>query len=112
MEIALQSLLRQICENSYPSVAPHGTAPPFIAWQQVGGREVTTLAKKRVKRNALVQIAVWAPTPDAAGALLDQVDSGLRASTSLQASPSGARRMLHEPDTGLHGNMQDWSIWS
>lgn len=112
MEIELTALLRQICEDSYPSVAPEGTPSPFIVWQAVGGREVTTLRKKRARRNALVQISIWSEDVEVAIDLLDQVDAALRASTTLQASPSGARRMTHEPDTGLHGQMQDWSIWS
>lgn len=112
MEIELQTLLASVCPACYPVVAPPGVKAPYIAWQQVGGREVTTLDKKRVRRNALVQIAVWASTPDVSGALLDQIDALLRASTSLQATPSGARRMTHELDTGLYGHAQDWSIWS
>lgn len=112
MEIELTALLQQICEDSYPSVAPEGTPSPFIVWQAVGGREVTTLRKKRVRRNALVQISVWSEDVEVAIGLLDQVDAALRTSTTLQSSPSGARRMTYEPDTGLHGQMQDWSIWS
>lgn len=112
MEIHLVALLRQISDQSYPSVAPEGAKAPYIVWQAVGGREVTTIDKKRVRRNALVQFTVWAGTPAIAGALLDRVDAALRASTALQASPSGAKRMTHERDTGLHGQMQDWSIWS
>lgn len=112
MEAELSALLRQICDESYPSVVPEGTEAPYIVWQAVGGREVTALDKKRVRRNALVQIAIWSDDIEAAANLLDQVDAALRASGVLQASPSGARRMTHERDTGLHGQIQDWSIWS
>lgn len=112
MEIQLVALLRQVCEKSYPSVAPEGTKAPYIVWHAVGGRELTALDKKRIRRNALVQFTVWDQTPASAGGLLDQVDSALRASASLQASPSGARRMISDRDAGLFGQMQDWSIWS
>lgn len=112
MEAELSALLRQICDESYPSVAPEGTEAPYIVWQAVGGREVTTLDKKRVLRNALVQITTWSDDIEVAASLLDRVDAALRASASLQASPSGARRMTYERDTGLYGQMQDWSIWS
>ena len=112
MEIQLVALLRQICEKSYPSVAPEGTKAPYIVWHAVGGREVTTLRKKRVRRNALVQFTVWDQAPASAGSLLGQVDAALRASSELQASPSGARRMTHDREAGLYGQMQDWSIWS
>lgn len=112
MEAELSALLRQICDESYPSVAPEGTEAPYIVWQAVGGREVTTLNKKRVRRNSLVQITVWSDDIEVAVDLLDQVDAALRASASLQSSPSGAKRMIYERDTRLHGQMQDWSIWS
>lgn len=112
MEAELSALLRQICNESYPSVAPEGTEAPYIVWQAVGGRELTTLDKKRVRRNSLVQITVWSDDIEVAVDLLGQVDAALRASTFLQASPSGAKRMIYERGTGLHGQMQDWSIWS
>ncbi|WP_287917115.1 DUF3168 domain-containing protein [Comamonas sp.] len=111
MELALQALLSGICVNSYPTLAPSEAQAPYVVWQQVGGREVTALTKKRVKRNALVQISVWATTPDEATSVLAQIDAALRSSTAFQASPSGTKRMTYEHETSLYGEQQDWSIW-
>ena len=43
MEADLNTLLKAICPRTFPDVADIGTAPPFIAWQLLGGESVRAL---------------------------------------------------------------------
>ena len=43
MESDLHTLLKTICPRTFPDVADIGTAPPFIAWQLLGGESQRAL---------------------------------------------------------------------
>lgn len=112
METALQAALSALCPRTFPTFAPANAAPPYIVWQQVGGIDWSSTENTRLMRHALVQIGIWAPVLTAAGALRDSIESALRQHPTLVARPSGAHRMIYEPDTRLHGVQQDWDIWT
>lgn len=105
---ALQALVGGRC---YPDVAPSTAVLPRIVYQQVGGRSVTyTEGTVPDRENARMQIACWATTREAATTLARQAEAALMAA-SLQCEPLGARVSGHEPDTGLYGARQDFSLW-
>lgn len=112
METTLQTTLAAICPRTYPTVAPSTVTAPYVLWQQVGGVDMSYIENNRAMRHALVQISVWGPSPAAIGAIRDSIESALRQNATLIAKPSGAHRMLYEPDTKLHGLQQDWDIWT
>lgn len=112
MEATLQTTLATICARTYPTVAPETVTAPYVLWQQVGGVDWSSTENTRLMRHALVQISVWATSPAAAGVLRDSIETALRTHATLTAKPSGAHRMIYEPDTKLHGLQQDWDIWT
>ena len=112
MEATLQTTLAAICPRTYPTVAPDGVTSPYVLWQQVGGIDYSALENVRLMRHSLMQISVWGTSPAAIGAIRDSIESTLRQHATLIAKPSGAHRMLYEPETKLHGLQQDWDIWT
>jgi hypothetical protein len=95
----------------YPDVAPAGTDTPFIVYQQVGGEAINFLeAGMPGVRNARMQISCWAQSRLAASALARAAEEAIVAG-NLKAFAIGALTAVHEPDTGLYGTHQDFSIW-
>lgn len=102
-----------VSDRIYPDVAPEGSPLPRIVYQQVGG--VSTVYAEGAlptTENGRYQLACWAETRLQALALAQQVEEILVAHPVLQAEPIGARTAAHEPDNGLRGYRQDFSIWS
>lgn len=113
LEAELFALLTPLCPRVYPDVAPEPMpARPFVTYQQIGGQAINPLTNDiATKRNARMQINVWAGTRISASALAGQIEDALRVSTPFQASPIGAVTALYEPDIKLYGTQQDFSIW-
>jgi len=97
--------------RAYPDVPPPDVVAPYITWQQVGGQAVNYLdtATPVTRRNARVQVNVWAVRRSTASSLMAGAEDALKA--SVQAYALGAATSLHEPDLQLYGSMQDFSIW-
>lgn len=103
---ALSSL---VSGQVFPDVAPTGTAGPYMTWQQIGGRVINPVANEAPgKRNAVIQVNVWAATRLQAVNLALQAEDALR---GLGARPQAASISIYEQDTGLYGTIQDFSIW-
>ncbi len=113
LEADLYSALQALAGGRmYPDVAPENAARPYITYQQVGGQGVNFLdTAVPSKKNARVQINVWADTRLAAATLARSIEDTLRGAVTLQASVLGALTALHEADTGLYGTRQDFSVW-
>ena len=95
----------------YPDFAPEGAALPYIVYQQVGGVAVNYLESAMPdKRNARVQVAVWATTRSEANTLARSVESTLVTNTTLRAFVLGALVADFDEDVGLYGARQDFSI--
>lgn len=114
LEVDLNALLKTLCPRVYPDVGPEPLpARPYVTWQQVGGEVITFLDRTLpCKRNARMQINVWADTRLASNTLAMQIEDALRLSTAFQASPAGALVADHEPDLKLYGCRQDFTIFS
>lgn len=101
-----------VANRVYPDVAPAGTPTPFYTYQQVGGSAINFLdAAVPGKENARMQINSWAATRKEAKALALQAANALRVVASLQTTVLGAQVSVYEPDTGLRGSRQDFSMW-
>jgi hypothetical protein len=113
LEQALQAALAALCPRTYPDVAPEGTATPYIVWHQFGGQAPTyTEAALTNRRNAYVQVNVWADTKAVSAALSLQIEQALVAHTVLQVEPQNALQAEYDEETTLRGSMQDFSIWA
>ena len=95
----------------FADVARSGTTAPWVVYQQVGGKSVVSLDQKLAdKRNGLFQVTTWATTRSEATTKALQIEQAVMDSP-LQVVPQGSIRAVYEPDTGLYGAMQDFSIW-
>jgi len=98
---------------AHPLVAPEGSALPRFVFQQVGGQAVSFMDRALPKlQNGRFQIAAWAQTSVEASQLALAAETALRVATLFQATPLGAPVAVLDEDTGLHGRLQDFSIWS
>lgn len=112
-DTALFSTLRGLVNDRvYPDFAPEKMPTPYITYQQVGGEAVNFLTQEDpCKGNARMQVNVWAASRIDASSLALQVEQAMRANTSLQTTVLGAAVSTSEPDLGLRGMRQDFSIW-
>lgn len=115
METTLQALIVNRCPRVYQTVAPAGSVPdrPYVVWQQIGGkslRDVTNTALD--KRNALMQVAVWADSSKAARDLIQQLEEDLCTAAGLTAEPMGEHLAQFDEDTKYFGAVQRFSIYA
>ena len=116
-EADLRNILAAIVPRVYPDVAPQPLpAGPYVVYQQAGGRAINPLSVTHAAdlpdlRHARMQITVWATTRAAANTASRQIEDALRLATAFTAQPLGAMTADHDPDTGLYGARQDFSIW-
>lgn len=95
----------------FPDVAKEGTAAPWITYQQVGGSATNYLESAIPdRRNARIQITVWATTRPEASALARQAEALLVNEATIRAYVLGAFTSAYEPDGKLYGTRQDFSI--
>lgn len=113
IEPALYTLLSALCPRVYPDVAPLDAGKPYITWQAIGGEVARYLDNSAAdKRNTLVQINAWALTRQDATTLIRQAEDAMCASAQFVARPQGEAISMHEPDTGLYGSIQRFSVWA
>jgi hypothetical protein len=115
VEELLFTLLSPLVANTqvFPDLAPDGTPPPYITYQQVGGQSVGFLENTiPSKKNGRFQINVWGDDRLTAAALGLLVETTLITATDFQATALGDRTAEYERDTKLYGTRQDFSIWS
>lgn len=97
----------------FPDVAPYGTERPYGTYQQIGGRVINPLGKDVPnKKNGFIQVNVWADRRTEASALSLQIEAAFITAEAFQAKPMSAAISTHDPDEGLYGSQQDFSVWS
>lgn len=93
----------------FPDIGPEGVARPYITWTQIGGRVINPIANEPPgKRNATIQVNVWADTRLTAAELSLDIEDAIRA---IGGRPLAASISLYEPDTKLYGTIQEFTIW-
>ena len=113
MEADLNTLLKTICPRTFPDVADIGTAPPFIAWQLLGGESARALDNTALdKRNSYLQVAVYSLTRADSLAKIRAAEEAMCTSTAFTCTPMGEPLATYEPDTKLYGAIQRFSIWA
>ncbi len=113
LEVDLHNAIKPLCARVFPDVAPANTTTPYVTWQQIGGKAPTYLdGSLPNKRNAFVQVNVWAKTRLEATQLMLQIEEALCASTTLVARPQGALQAAFDDDTESRGAIQDFEIWA
>ena len=113
LEADLIAILQAQCPHTFPIVAPFDTPTPYVIWQQVGGQSLRFLDNTAGdKRNAYIQISVWAATKMQATTLARAIEDALCAATAvLQATPQGEPVDAFDDGDELRGTVQSFSIW-
>jgi len=113
MESALINLLKGICSNVRPDVAEYGIGTPYLVWQSIGGESINPMDNSAPgTRRTLMQISAWAQTRMEVVTLIRSVEGAMRGSSEFTARPAGEPVSIYEHDTGLHGAIQRFDIWS
>lgn len=97
----------------FPDLAPTNTTRPYITYQQIGGKVINfTNNETPDSQHGFFQINTWAATRAQATSLAKQIEDAFRGAITVTAQPEAAPTAQHEPELGLYGTIQDFSIWS
>jgi len=107
-------------DKAFPDVAELNVAPPYAAYQQVGGETIDFLGREvPSKKNGRFQITVWATTRADASAKALAIEEAFILATAFQARPLGAAvsdsetfTLPGQSTTRLYLSRQDFSVWS
>lgn len=113
LEADFITVLLAQCPRTFPGVAPFGTSTPYVTWQHIGGQSLRFLdGTAGDKRNAYIQITVWAATSLQAITLARAIEDALCAATAvLLAEPQGEPVDAFDDGDELRGTVQSFSIW-
>jgi hypothetical protein len=113
LESDLYAVLSAVCPRAYPDVAPTTTVRPYVTYQQIGGEAVNMLDRwVPDKRNARVQINVWADTRASAVTTMQAIEDAIRMSVLFQGEPESAPLSDYDHDMLVYGSSQDFTIWA
>lgn len=111
-ELIFGTLRQLVDDRVFPDVAPTGTAPPYITYQDVGGVPLSFLDGAAPSReNTRVQLSVWSETRIEAKQLLNRAKTALMAASGAQTTEVGRPTTDFDHETNLRCARQDLSIW-
>lgn len=97
----------------FPDDAPFGTARPYITYQQIGGLPIVYTSNDIPDgKVGYFQFNTWAASRMSAAALQLDIESALLQASAFSATVNSGPIATREPDLGLYGTIQDFSIWS
>ncbi|MDB5847334.1 MAG: hypothetical protein JWP29_1086 [Rhodoferax sp.] len=112
LELELIAALQSQCPRVLPVVAPYSTPTPYVTWQHVGGRPLRYLDNSAAdKRNAYIQVNVWADTSLQAITLARAIEDALCAWPGLIAVPQGETVDAYDEGDERKGTVQTFSVW-
>ena len=113
LETQLYTVLVAVTPSVFPDFAPATTQRPYVTFQQIGGQAVNMLDRFTPnKRNATVQVNVWANTRAEAMTLMQSIEDAIRAATVFQGEPESAAQSDFDADIPVYGASQDFDIWA
>lgn len=113
LESQLFTVLSAVCPRTFPDFAPPSTQRPYVTYQQISGEAVNFLGREVPnKRNAVVQVNVWASTRAEAVTLAQNIEDAIRMATVFQGEPVAAPTADYDADVPVYGSSQDFSIWA
>ena len=112
IEPVLVSVLGPLVDGRvFPDFAPADTPKPFATYQQVGGQALSYLEGQPTdKKNARIQVNVWASTRAEAMTLIRAIEDAIVQAPML-GEPIGAATSMYDEAAGIRGAMQDFSLW-
>lgn len=112
IEAGLFSAISAVCPRVFPDVAPVTTVRPYVTYQQIGGKAVNFMGREVPnKRNARIQVNVWADTRAGSVSTMQAIEDAIRMSTLFQGEPESAMTADYDPDMLVYGSRQDFTIW-
>lgn len=117
LESQLVAILNAHCPRNFPVTADFGAQLPYVIWQRAGGKVSRTLDKKPVgkRQNRRIALTVWDSHPIKAAQLLQQIETALTASNTIQCTPLEEATDVYDDggtDAGIYGLQQTFSIWA
>lgn len=110
-EAQMVAAVKTVLPRFFPDFSDSNTARPYATYQQAGGQAPNFLGGGvGDRRNALIQINVWADTRLQANALMHQIEAVLKASPFF-ADAMGALIARADATTKLRGAQQDFGLW-
>jgi hypothetical protein len=94
----------------WPTIAPLGSATPFIVFQQVGGQSVTTLCGNATPLNARIQFNIWSNDPEITTTIMLSVEAILT-EPPFRGVSQGAFVADYSEVATMYGARQDFSFW-
>ena len=113
LESQLFTVLQAVCPRTYPDFAPTTTVRPYVTYQQIGGEAVNFMDRLVPnKRNARMQINVWADTRASATTTIQAIEDAIRMSTVFQGEAESAPMTSFDADFPVYSAAQDFLIWA
>lgn len=113
LESDLYTVLSAVCPRTFPDFAPTSTVRPYVTYQQIGGDAVNFLGREIPnKRNARMQVNVWANTRESAVTTAQAIEDAIRMSTLFQGEPESAMTADYDADFPVYSSSQDFTIWA
>lgn len=113
LESQLFTVLQAVCPRTFPDFAPTNTTRPYVTYQQIGGQAVNFVDRLvPSKRNARVQVNVWANSRADAVTTMQAIEDAIRMSTVFQGEPESAMSADFDADFPVYSAMQDFTVWA
>ena len=88
------------------------TTRPYVTFQGIGGQVINPLENTVPnKRNAVIQVNVWADTRVSANTVIQQIEDAIRGSSAFVGRPQSAPMNDFDADIPVYRSMQDFTIW-
>jgi hypothetical protein len=106
-------VLQAVCPRTFPDFAPTTTTRPYVTYQQIGGAAVNFVDRLVPnKRNARMQVNVWANSRLDATTTMQAIEDAIRMSTVFQGEPESAPMTSFDADFPVYSAAQDFTIWA
>ena len=113
LESQLFTVLQGVCPRTFPDFAPASTTRPYVTYQQFGGQAVNFVDRLvPSKRNARIQVNVWANSRADAVTTMQAIEDAIRMSTAFQGEPDSAMHSDFDADMAVYAAIQDFNIWA
>lgn len=113
LESDLYTVLVAVCPRVYPDFAPVDTPRPYVTYQQIGGEVINFMGRELPsKRNATIQINVWASTRAATISMAQSIQDAVRMSELFQGEALSEPIMDFDAEIPVYGTAQDFTIWA
>ena len=112
VEDTITTLLSSIGIESFPLVAPHDQAAPFVVYQEIPSNLNIITHDGYVAERSRWQMACWAYTYGESSALAEQVRAAFDLNTTdFEFAKKENKFDFPDPDTNLYRKILEFYIW-